>query len=74
MERQVKNWIEWMRKRGLEPLRGNPHYHLKVARIPIPPLSLTLKKGIITLFPVSKQPDFGVVESMTHPHKPIPLF
>jgi hypothetical protein len=23
-----------MRKRGLEPLRGNPHYHLKVARIP----------------------------------------
>lgn len=28
-----------MRKRGLEPLRGKPHYHLKVARIPIPPLS-----------------------------------
>lgn len=23
-----------MRKRGLEPLRGYPHYHLKVARIP----------------------------------------
>ncbi len=28
-----------MRKRGLEPLRGNPLYHLKVARLPIPPLS-----------------------------------
>ena len=28
-----------MRKRGLEPLRGFSHYHLKVARIPIPPLS-----------------------------------
>lgn len=23
-----------MRRRGLEPLRGYPHYHLKVARIP----------------------------------------
>ena len=29
-----------MRKGGLEPPRGKPHYHLKVARIPIPPLSL----------------------------------
>ena len=29
-----------MRKGGLEPPRGFPHYHLKVARIPIPPLSL----------------------------------
>ena len=28
-----------MRKGGLEPPRGNPHYHLKVARLPIPPLS-----------------------------------
>ena len=28
-----------MRKGGLEPPRGYPHYHLKVARIPIPPLS-----------------------------------
>lgn len=27
-----------MRKGGLEPPRGYPHYHLKVARIPIPPL------------------------------------
>lgn len=27
-----------MRKGGLEPPRGHPHYHLKVARIPIPPL------------------------------------
>lgn len=28
-----------VRKGGLEPPRGNPHYHLKVARLPIPPLS-----------------------------------
>ena len=28
-----------LRKGGLEPPRGNPHYHLKVARLPIPPLS-----------------------------------
>ena len=33
-----------MRKGGLEPPRGNPHYHLKVARIPIPPLSHVLEK------------------------------
>ena len=26
-----------MREGGLEPPRGHPHYHLKVARIPIPP-------------------------------------
>lgn len=26
---------------GLEPPRGYPHYHLKVARIPIPPHSQT---------------------------------
>src|SRR5262245_35747179 len=32
-----------MRKGGLEPPRGCPHYHLKVARIPIPPLSLVRK-------------------------------
>lgn len=36
-----------MRKRGLEPLRGDPHYHLKVARIPIPPLSHIGKHHLI---------------------------
>ncbi len=29
-----------MRTGGLEPPRENSHYHLKVARIPIPPRSL----------------------------------
>ena len=33
-----------MRKGGLEPPRGNPHYHLKVARIPIPPLPHNQRK------------------------------
>ncbi len=33
-----------VRKGGLEPPRGNPHYHLKVARLPIPPLSRKSKK------------------------------
>ena len=32
-----------MREGGLEPPRGYPHYHLKVARIPIPPLTQTTK-------------------------------
>ena len=28
-----------MRKGGLEPPKGFPYYHLKVARLPVPPLS-----------------------------------
>lgn len=43
-----------MRKRGLEPLRGDPHYHLKVARIPIPPLS-HIKKSHLTKQSISIQ-------------------
>ena len=31
-----------MPKRGLEPPRGNPRYHLKVVRQPIPPPGQTL--------------------------------
>ena len=34
-----------MRKGGLEPPQGNPHYHLKVARLPIPPLSHVIFKN-----------------------------
>lgn len=33
-----------MRKGGVEPPRVLPHYHLKVARIPIPPLPQAYKE------------------------------
>ena len=59
-----------MRKRGLEPLRGNPHYHLKVARIPIPPLSLSIlhKNKYNSTLSVSRQPDSVFLIQITFSH------
>lgn len=60
-----------MRKGGLEPPRDCSHYHLKVARIPIPPLSLegsitiastslpSKKKFRISLFALPKRTEGG---------------
>lgn len=38
-----------LRTGGLEPPRENSHYHLKVARIPIPPRSLGMYDEIYDL-------------------------
>lgn len=50
-----------MRKRGLEPLRDLSHYHLKVARMPIPPLPRVqnFHKSIVQCTPQIAQGQFS---------------
>jgi hypothetical protein len=47
-----------MRKRGLEPLKDYSHYHLKVACLPVPPLSLRKRVDTILKTAFAKQEIF----------------